>query len=130
MKQRISQPLRIVSSSNHDHSHHSHHEASYNQPHPHADLPGNDNILERRALRTQKIADFLQLHFGEVETVETRPDEEGKVILDPGIIVRLDEWEARIGLLDLVRAHHIPDRFSLIPQFFNIVGCHKLEPRS
>jgi len=91
-----------LSSTNHDHTHHSHHGASYDQPHPHADLPGDDSIVEKRALRTQKIADFLQIHFGEVETIETRPDEDGKVVVDPAMIVHLDEWEARIGLLDLV----------------------------
>ncbi|KAF8335755.1 beta-lactamase-like protein [Cantharellus anzutake] len=91
-------PASVKVSSHHDHSHH---EATYDQPHPHADIPGDDNIVERRALRTQKIADFLEAHFGDVETVETRTGDDGKLILDPAMVVRIDKWEARIGLLDL-----------------------------
>lgn len=154
---------QLVTSSSHSHSH-SHPEAQ--DLHPHTDLDALDQAgddpsiaVHSSALRTEKIAKFLEAHFGDVDVVETREveagedtddvpgdtamrngDEElpankiegagdtemvdatdgapqdtvktatddveskdGKLLLfDPAIVVKLDEWEARIGLLDLV----------------------------
>jgi len=58
--------------------------------------------VERAALRTQKIAEFLEAHFGSVEIAETEATEEGNMMLEPAIVVRLDDLEARVGLIDLV----------------------------
>lgn len=98
--------------------------------HPHTDLEAHSHSrsnghtkgtedptasLHASALRTEKIAKFLEAHFGPVEIVETRGDsEEGDgddvhmkptklLAFDPAILVRLDEWTARVGLVDLVR---------------------------
>ena len=95
---------------------------------------GPDAVLHAGALRTEKIAKFLEAHFGEVEVVETREVEIGEattndeedtlmgesdetdptekekqegdrklLVFEPAIVVNLDDWEARVGLLDLVR---------------------------
>lgn len=118
-------------SRSHDHSHsHSHDHPDVN---PHTDLDalgeGSDAAIHAGALRTEKIAKFLEAHFGEVELVETREVEVGEdhggdstmedgeqtpdatngnkngtlLVYEPAIVVRLDEYEARIGLVDLVR---------------------------
>lgn len=79
------------------------HSHSHDVPHPHADLPsGISDSIERGALRTQKIAEFLEAHFGSVEIVEMRETDNGKVMFEPAIVVRLDDQEARVGLVDLV----------------------------
>ena len=95
---------------------------------------GPDAVLHAGALRTEKIAKFLEAHFGGVEVVETREVEIGEattndeedtlmgesdetdptekekqegdrklLVFEPAIVVNLDDWEARVGLLDLVR---------------------------
>jgi hypothetical protein len=114
--------------------------------HPHTDLDasesGPDAILHAGALRTEKIAKFLEAHFGEVEVVETReievggatdgedtPMEDGDeaqatedrkgdeklLVFEPAIVVKLDDWEARIGLLDLV---YIPAPLICLPTLY------------
>lgn len=119
-----------MTTSAHSHSH------SHDR-HPHTDLDasesGPDAVLHAGALRTEKIAKFLEAHFGEVEVVETREVEIGEatndeedtlmgesdethptekekqegdknlLVFEPAIVVKLDDWEARVGLLDLVR---------------------------
>ena len=62
-------------------------------------------------MRIQRLAMFLEAHFGEVEL--HMPDEEDAQELeqgedeqhDPSLIVRLDEVAATINLLSLVRPH-------------------------
>jgi Pre-mRNA 3'-end-processing endonuclease polyadenylation factor C-term len=88
-----------VTASGHDHSH------SHDASHPHADLSADaSEPVERAALRTQNIAEFLEAHFGSVEIAETEATEEGKIMFEPSIVVRLDDLEARVGLIDLVRS--------------------------
>ena len=123
----------VVTTSSHSHSHAHHHDQ-----HPHADLDalesGPDAVLHAGAFRTEKIAKFLEAHFGEVEVVETREIEVGEatneedtvmqdgdevhttekeqgheklLVFEPAIVVKLDDWEARVGLLDLVRVQFL-----------------------
>lgn len=40
---------------------------------------------------------FLEAHFGELDLVEGKGSEE-----PPAILLRLDEWEARVSLSDMV----------------------------
>lgn len=91
--------MSIVTTHTHSHSHGEDH----GHPHPHADLSQTtSDPIEQGALRTQRIAEFLEAHFGEVDIVDSRELEDGKLILDPAILVKLDEAEARVGLLDMV----------------------------
>lgn len=123
-----------MTSHSHSHSHDGHHHHDIN---PHTDLDAlgsksdSDAALHAGAIRTEKIAKFLEAHFGDVEVVETREvevvsgedtamgegdegatteqngetKEEGSgkmLVFEPAIVVRLDAYEARIGLVDLV----------------------------
>ncbi|KAG2016263.1 endoribonuclease ysh1, variant 2 [Coprinopsis cinerea AmutBmut pab1-1] len=87
----------------HPHSHsHSHHQ------HPHADLEGESSSVTR----IQRLAMFLEAHFGEVELhypdeeTEQRDnaeedEEEEEEEREPALLVRLDEAFAQINLLSL-----------------------------
>lgn len=103
----------------HSHSHsHSHADAHSNGVDP-QDAADPSASLHASALRTEKIAKFLEAHFGPVEIVETREEGNGEdgedmdmkptklLAFDPAIVVHLDEWTARVGLLDLVGVSHL-----------------------
>ena len=72
--------------------------------HPHAD-PEEWGEGERMT-RVQKLASFLEVHFGDVEWHDTDGSEEvtelGQEANEPHFIVRLDEAVAQINLLSLV----------------------------
>lgn len=80
---------------------------SHSHSHPHADTKSEASSV----MRIQRLAMFLEAHFGEVEL--HMPDEEDAQELeqgedeqhDPSLIVRLDEVAATINLLSLVRPH-------------------------
>lgn len=92
--------IKIIAVTTHPHSH-SHED--HHHPHPHADLSQTTpDPIEQNALRTQRMAEFLEAHFGEVDIVDSRETEDGKLVLDPAILIKLDEAEARVGLLDMV----------------------------
>jgi cleavage and polyadenylation specificity factor subunit 3 len=68
-------------------------------PHPHGAKHGGGHFEgEAAVLRLERIIVFLEAHFGDVELYEPKPDDEAV----PAILVKLDENEARIGLLDMV----------------------------
>jgi hypothetical protein len=50
------------------------------------------------AVRIQRISTFLEAHFGDVDVVEGNEINEE----EPGLIVRVDDSEARIDLVDMV----------------------------
>ncbi|KAF9010685.1 beta-lactamase-like protein [Cyathus striatus] len=85
-----------LTSHQHSHSH------SKSHSHPHADHEDPSSVT-----RIQRIAMFLEAHFGEVEL--HMPDEEELQDLEhgeehdhePSLLVRLDEADARINLLSL-----------------------------
>ncbi len=70
-------------------------------PHPHADLA--DECAER--MRIQRLAWFLEAHFGEVELhmpEEGDEMEQGEDAHEPSLLVTLDEADAVINLLSMV----------------------------
>ena len=88
--------FRLVTSNAHTHLH--------EQVHPHADL---DTDLER----IQRLAMFLESHFGEVHMTVPEPekgdeshDEEGPEYV---LSIRLDEAEALVHLRSMVRVHFL-----------------------
>ena len=92
------QPLSIAVTT-HSHSH-SHNDAP-EQDHPHADLEDAKAV----GTRIQRLAMFLEAHFGEVElhmpeteAEEEQPDEPPV----PALLVRLDEADAIINLVTMV----------------------------
>lgn len=72
---------------NHDHSH------------PHADV--DDKTAQNK--RIQRLAMFLEAHFGDVELHMPDPDEmeDPDEDQDPGLLVRFDEADAFINLVNL-----------------------------
>ncbi|KXN90836.1 Endoribonuclease YSH1 [Leucoagaricus sp. SymC.cos] len=86
----------------HTHSHGSH---LHKHKHPHANTEGELSSMTR----VQRLAMFLEAHFGEVEFHQ--PDEEGsdseereageRNDEEPSLLVRLDEADARIDLISL-----------------------------
>ena len=72
--------------------------------HPHADAQDESSVT-----RIQRLAWFLEAHFGEVElhmpdeTLEEH--EQGEDNTEPSLLVRLDEADARINLLSLVTVY-------------------------
>ncbi|KAJ3560193.1 hypothetical protein NP233_g10999 [Leucocoprinus birnbaumii] len=86
----------------HSHSHDSH---LHKHKHPHANAEGDLASMTR----VQRLAMFLEAHFGEVEFHQ--PDEEGsdseekeageRSDEEPSLLVRLDEADARIDLISL-----------------------------
>ena len=85
----------------HRHSH------DHDHKHPHADAKGELSSMTR----VQRLAMFLEAHFGEVEfhqpdNEESDPEEKEAgehSDEEPSLLVRLDEADARINLLSLVR---------------------------
>ena len=83
----------------HPHSHPPEH------PHPHADV--GDESAEHT--RIQRLAWFLEAHFGEVELhmpdeADATPLEQGEDALGPSLLVTLDEADAVINLVTMVSA--------------------------
>ncbi|OBZ68081.1 Endoribonuclease YSH1 [Grifola frondosa] len=84
----------------HPHSHvHSH---APEHPHPHSDTHGEDE--NPQMIRIQRLAWFLEAHFGEAELhmpEETDEPEQGEDSHEPSLLVRLDEADALINLLSM-----------------------------
>ena len=83
----------------HPHSHSHSHAPSHK--HPHADI---DDGREEK-VRIQRLAMFLEAHFGEVEfhMPEEVPDpEQGEDGHEPALLVRLDEADALVNLVSMV----------------------------
>ena len=78
---------------------HSHSESASSQ-HPHGDLDGSSYSV----IRIQRLAMFLEAHFGEVELhmPETNDDEQEESHRDPSLLVQLDDADAEINLVSLV----------------------------
>lgn len=82
------------------------HKHEHLHKHPHANQEGDSASMTR----VQRLAMFLEAHFGEVEFHQ--PDEEGsdaeekeqgeRSDEEPSLLVRLDEADARIDLISLV----------------------------
>jgi cleavage and polyadenylation specificity factor subunit 3 len=74
----------------------------HSHSHPHADLPEDENAT---FIRIQKIAMFLESHFGEVEvhmpSLETADEMGQENDGEPILLVRLDEADARINLISM-----------------------------
>ena len=77
------------------------HSHSHDDPHPHAD--GHENEL---MVRIQRLALFLEAHFGEVELhmPETLPEPGEPIDEDdsPGLLIQLDDAQAFINLATMV----------------------------
>lgn len=80
----------------HEHSH------PVSELHPHADPEGELSPV----VRIQRLAMFLEAHFGEVELhmpdESTDEPEQGEDDREPSLLVRLDDVDARINLHTLV----------------------------
>lgn len=92
----------IVTTNGHSHSH-----GPPDHPHPHAD----NREENAQVTRIERLAWFLEAHFGEVELhmpTDTAPEdmEQGEDAHEPSLLVRLDEADATIDLLSMVR---LPD---------------------
>lgn len=82
------------------HSHDHSPDAAHTHAHPHADSEHSGQS------RIQRLAMFLSAHFGDVELHMPDADadaDEGGQANEPSLLVRLDEADARINLLSLVR---------------------------
>lgn len=98
-----------MTTNSHSHSHsHSDSDPSKEQKghiHPHADPEGESASVTRIA----RLAMFLEAHFGEVELhmPEASDEEEQELGEDdkqPSLLVRLDDADAQISLITLVRS--------------------------
>ncbi|EGO00275.1 hypothetical protein SERLA73DRAFT_73000 [Serpula lacrymans var. lacrymans S7.3] len=73
----------------------------HSHSHPHAESHGESSVT-----RIQRLAWFLEAHFGEVELhmpdEEDEGHEQGDDSNEPSLLVRLDEADAQINLLSLV----------------------------
>ncbi|TDL24172.1 Metallo-hydrolase/oxidoreductase [Rickenella mellea] len=73
---------------------------SHSHSHPHGDAPEENSLA-----RIQKLAMFLEAHFGEVELhmpEQTKTDEtEEEYIDEPSLLIQLDDAEARINLISM-----------------------------
>ncbi|KIM45434.1 hypothetical protein M413DRAFT_442111 [Hebeloma cylindrosporum] len=81
---------------------HSHSPTSTPHSHPHADPEGESSSV----MRIQRLAMFLEAHFGEVElhmpeTTEEEPESGEDEHRDPSLLVVLDDAEAQISLVTL-----------------------------
>jgi cleavage and polyadenylation specificity factor subunit 3 len=75
----------------------------HSHSHPHADLHDETSDV----VRIQRLAMFLEAHFGEVELhmpEETMEPEQGEDSTEPSLLVRLDEAYASISLVSMVRS--------------------------
>ncbi|TFK44227.1 mRNA 3'-end-processing protein YSH1 [Crucibulum laeve] len=75
---------------------------SHSHSHPHAEPEGDSSDV----MRIQRLAMFLEAHFGEVELhmpdgTEVEEQEQGEDENEPSLLVRLDEADARINLLSM-----------------------------
>lgn len=89
--------LNYVTVTTHSHSH--------THPHPHSDIYQDDYMV-----RVQRLAMFLDAHFGDIELYipeesESKPDEEVEGQDIPGIVVRLDDADAFIDLSTMVSSY-------------------------
>lgn len=90
--------LPEVTTHPHNHSH------GPERAHPHADITDESASV----MRIQRLAMFLEAHFGEVELhmpdemPEKVEDEQGEDHAQPALLVRLDEADAMVNLLSLV----------------------------
>ena len=106
-------PLKkTVTTSSHFHSHSPSFTPTHS--HPHADPEGESSSV----MRIQRLAMFLEAHFGEVELHMPEPSEEEPESgeddhREPSLLVVLDDAEAQISLVTLVSSS-----FSLNPTFF------------
>lgn len=132
LKPGITEPLTSltpVTAHKHTHSHDSH---LHKHKHPHANAEGELSSMTR----VQRLAMFLEAHFGEVEFHQ--PDEEGsdseereageRSDEEPSLLVRLDEADARIDLISLVswkinRNTAFWSVFVGSSLFFQLFGC-------
>ncbi|KAF9462338.1 beta-lactamase-like protein [Collybia nuda] len=77
------------------------HSHTHKHAHPHADSDNETSSV----MRIQRLAMFLEAHFGEVELhmpdVSDEEPEQGEDDHEPSLIVRLDEADAQINLLTL-----------------------------
>jgi len=81
------------------------HSHTHSRSHPHADVDG----VSAEMTRIQRLVMFLEAHFGDVELhmpEEIEDDsEQGEDNIEPSLLVSLDEAEARINLISMVRRH-------------------------
>lgn len=100
---RVTTSIIVVTTQPHSHEH----QHLQKHKHPHADAEGELSSMTR----VQRLAMFLEAHFGEVEFHQ--PEEEGNRSADSeegersddeeaSLLVRLDEADARISLISLV----------------------------
>ena len=79
------------------------HAHKHDDPHPHADDPEESTIV-----RIQRLAMFLEAHFGEVELhMPEQPSvskEENDEEDAPGLLIAVDEAEAFVNLTTMVRS--------------------------
>lgn len=93
--------LSPVTSHSHQHSH------APEGRHPHADIEEQ----AAPAARIQRLAMFLEAHFGEIELhmpENIKEHEQGEDNQEPSLLVRLDEADATVNLLSLVSGETIP----------------------
>lgn len=90
--------FKLVTTHQHSHAH----DSAPEQPHPHADIDDEKAV----GMRIQRLAMFLEAHFGEVELhmPDLATDEQPEESPEPALLVRLDEADALINLLTMVRA--------------------------
>ena len=69
----------------------------HTHPHPHADVHEKNFMV-----RIQRLAMFLEAHFGEVELHFPEEEQEGEGE-EPSLLIRLDEADAQVNLATLVR---------------------------
>ena len=81
------------------------HSHSHSHSHPHADSEGESSSV----VRIQRLAMFLEAHFGEVELhmPENSPDEPTEDESEPSFLVRLDDAHAQISLISMVINRHL-----------------------
>ena len=87
----------LVTTHSHSHSHPPEHR------HPHADV----NDESAAVTRIQRLCWFLEAHFGDVELHMPEEDdaEQSEDAPEPSLLVTLDEADAVINLLSMVRLH-------------------------
>lgn len=81
------------------------HSHSHSYSHPHADSEENLSSVTR----IQRLAMFLEAHFGEVELhmPEINPDEPTENESEASFLVRLDDAHAQISLISMVIIFHL-----------------------
>lgn len=74
---------------------------------------------------------FLEAHFGEVElhmpeTMEEEPELQEEAHQDPSLLVQLDDADAEINLVTLVRSYHVSSACGSSSLFF-CSGCDQFK---